>query len=107
MTYYFQHNTFPHEVGHLLGLDHVTEQSPSCKKHGPNSQGCYGVFLTDAMNIMGKGNALSLANAKPWRERIARHAPGTQPQQWGVDFASSEARLRGLLSISTQLGQAS
>jgi hypothetical protein len=102
MTYYFQHNTFPHEVGHLLGLDHITEKSASCKKHGPNSKGCYGVFLTDAMNIMGQGNALSLANAKPWRERIARHAPGTQPQQWTVDFASSEARLRGLWSLTTQ-----
>ncbi len=98
-TYSFQQHTFPHEVGHLLGLGHIANDSASCKKSGPNSDGCYGLYLEDAINIMGKGDALDLRNAEPWKKRIVRHAPSTQITQWRVDFASSEARLRGLWSL--------
>jgi hypothetical protein len=100
-TYYFQQHTFPHEVGHLLGLGHIANDSPACKKSGPNSNGCYGLYLADAMNIMGGGDALDIRNAEPWKKRIVKHAPPTQMMDWGVDFASGEARLRGLWSLKS------
>ena len=100
-TYSWQQHAFPHEVGHLLGLGHIADDSRSCKKSGPNSKGCYGLYLNDAINIMGGGDALDLKNAEPWKKRIVRHATPTQLTQWGVDFASNEARLRGLWSLNS------
>ena len=98
-TYTWQQHAFPHEVGHLLGLGHITDSSKACKKSGPNSKGCYGLYLEDSINIMGGGDALDVRNAEPWKKRVVRHAPPTQITQWRVDFASSEARLRGLWSL--------
>ncbi|HYP05377.1 MAG TPA: hypothetical protein VER03_04010, partial [Bryobacteraceae bacterium] len=100
-TYSWQQHAIPHEVGHLLGLGHIANHANTCKKSGPNSKGCYGLFLEDAMNIMGAGDALSVKNAEPWRKRIIQHAPETKINHWGVDFASPEARLRGLWSLKS------
>jgi hypothetical protein len=86
-----------HEVGHLLGLAHVSADHPACTP--VNEAKCYGTNLVDRMNIMGSGNMLDLKNAKPWLDRIAEHVKATDRADWKVDWASSEARLRGLKGL--------
>ena len=83
-----------HEVGHLLGLAHVSNDHPECT--GVHEGKCYGANLVDRMNIMGGGNMLDLKNAKPWLNRITEHVKSTERGDWKVDWASNEAQLRGL-----------
>jgi hypothetical protein len=98
-SFAFKQSTIAHEVGHLLGLGHIADHTAACKHSGPNSSRCYGLFLKESMNIMGGGDALSIKNSTPWRERITKHARPTEIPDWKVDFATSEARLRGLWSL--------
>ena len=72
-NYAWEQHALPHEVGHMLGLDHVNESASGCQAQ-PNSHICYGGDMKTALNIMGEGDALDLADAAPWLKRIARHA---------------------------------
>ena len=73
------HNTVGHEIGHLLGEEHVVclknAYLPVCSPDAdPNAQ--YGSDPndpSDAGNIMGGGNAVTLLNARPWTNAILRH----------------------------------
>jgi hypothetical protein len=106
LTYYWNYQVFPHELGHLLGLDHIAEDGAACKKAGPNTRGCYGVYLQDAINVMGRGGALDRRNAEPWKKRIVKHALGTQTTQWRVEFASLEAQTKGYWSLTAMKWEA-
>jgi hypothetical protein len=90
----WEYKTMPHEVGHLLGLPHVNQGDPACRA-APGSGICYGKDLKQKMNVMGHGGTLSLDNAKPWIERIARKHTRTDPASWKAQFASWEVQLRG------------
>ncbi|HUF69722.1 MAG TPA: hypothetical protein VMM79_13850 [Longimicrobiales bacterium] len=60
-----------HEVGHLLGLDHVDVGKPHCPASGnTNSSACYGVADTDMQAVMGAGMQFRIENAYPWREAL-------------------------------------
>lgn len=60
-----------HEVGHLLGLDHVDVGKPHCLPSGnTNASACYGVADEDKLAVMGGGMQLRAENAYPWREAI-------------------------------------
>lgn len=60
-----------HEVGHLLGLDHVDVGKPHCPATGnTNASACYGVADTDMQAVMGSGMQLRIQNAFPWREAL-------------------------------------
>jgi hypothetical protein len=60
-----------HEVGHLLGLDHVDVGKPHCPASGDTNAGdCYGVADNDMVSVMGSGMQLRLENAYPWRESL-------------------------------------
>jgi hypothetical protein len=62
-----------HEVGHLLGLDHVDVGKPHCLPSGDtNASACYGVDDKDMVSVMGSGMQLRIENAYPWREAL-RH----------------------------------
>jgi len=63
-TYAWQQHVLPHEVGHMLGLNHVNQASPACDRSA-NSPPCYGVWGSQVVNIMGGGDALDLQNAEP------------------------------------------
>lgn len=60
-----------HEVGHLLGLDHVDVGKPHCPASGDtNASQCYGVADADKVSVMGSGMKLRIENAYPWREAL-------------------------------------
>lgn len=60
-----------HEVGHLLGLDHVDVGKPHClPMTDTNASACYGVSDADKKAVMGSGMQLREENAYPWREAL-------------------------------------
>ena len=60
-----------HEVGHLLGLDHVDVGKPHCPAAGnTDAAACYGVADEDKISVMGAGMKLRVENAYPWREAL-------------------------------------
>ena len=91
-TQYTQ-NLPAHEVGHLLGLDHINGKDPLCETGGQDI--CYGSNLTERLNIMGTGSHLSLIDARPWLRRIHTHAPPTHRRDWTPGWASAAAIMRG------------
>ena len=61
-----------HEVGHLLGLDHVNAKHPQCKID-KNAEICYGGTPYERNDIMGVGWAVTGDHAKTWLKAIALH----------------------------------
>jgi hypothetical protein len=60
-----------HEVGHLLGLQHVDVGKPHClPTTDTNASACYGVADADRVSVMGSGMTLRVENAFPWREAL-------------------------------------
>lgn len=60
-----------HEVGHLLGLDHIDVGKPHCPAAGDTNAGpCYGVADNDMVSVMGSGMQRRIENAYPWRESL-------------------------------------
>jgi hypothetical protein len=60
-----------HEVGHLLGLDHVDVGQPHCPVGGDtNRQACYGHDDASLNAVMGSGMTLTPECALPWRNAI-------------------------------------
>jgi hypothetical protein len=93
----FFQTTAAHEVGHLLGLEHVANRSAACQVG--NEGACYGTNLAQRMNIMGGGNVLDLKNAKPWLDRVTQHVKDTDATDWTVRWASGEAMGRGIRGL--------
>jgi len=64
-----------HEVGHLLGLDHVDVGKPHCPASGDtNASACYGIADADMSSVMGSGMQLREEHAYPWREALRNFA---------------------------------
>jgi hypothetical protein len=64
-----------HEVGHLLGLDHVDVGKPHClPSTDTNASACYGIADNDMKAVMGSGMELREENAFPWREALRSFA---------------------------------
>lgn len=64
-----------HEVGHLLGLDHVDVGKAHCTKDSDtNATRCYGVADTDKRSVMGSGMELREEQAMPWRVALRAFA---------------------------------
>ena len=83
-----------HEVGHLLGLNHVDVGKPHCPASGnTDASACYGVSDHDMQSVMGTGMQLRPEHAYPWRESLRHFA--REEVFSAVDF-SSFARTRAL-----------
>ncbi len=64
-----------HEVGHLLGLNHVDVGKAHClPTANTNASACYGVADVDKLAVMGSGMQLRIENAYPWREALRNFA---------------------------------
>jgi hypothetical protein len=64
-----------HEVGLLLGLNHVDVGKPHCPASGDtNASACYGIADNDMRAVMGGGMELRIENAYPWRESLRNFA---------------------------------
>jgi len=63
-----------HEMGHVIGLGHVAQQSPQCIA-APNSNDdvCYGLNPYQRDDLMGYGNRVERWHAGPWRKRLPAH----------------------------------
>ena len=98
------YHVITHEVGHLIGLEHigVLKSRPYCTfaislqehgikkvtdflRRGANSQACYGELDSPdiANNVMGFGTRFEAINAQPWVYRIAMHT-NTLTTDWKV-----------------------
>lgn len=65
-----------HEVGHLLGLEHVDVGKAHCPTSGnTNAAQCYGLADADKNSVMGQGMKLLPVHASPWR-RAMRYLSG-------------------------------
>jgi len=60
-----------HEIGHLLGLNHVAVGKPGCPTSWTDAPACYGVSDYDKLSVMGQGMLLRPEHdAYPWREAL-------------------------------------
>jgi len=61
----------PHEIAHVLGLDHVAVGKPGCPASGDQgAPACYGISDYDMQSVMGRGMELRPEHAYPWRESL-------------------------------------
>ena len=84
--------TIPHEVGHLMGLEHsgIVRREAACLAEigrsglsGGNHDLCYGSTLESRRDIMGAGESLSWYDALPWRVAIEQHT-GINKHLWEI-----------------------
>lgn len=60
-----------HEIGHLLGMDHVDVGKAHCPVGSDTgADPCYGVADNDLLSVMGSGMQLRPEQAFPWRESL-------------------------------------
>jgi hypothetical protein len=64
-----------HEMGHLLGLNHVDVGKPHCLPAADtNASACYGIADVDKVSVMGSGMTLRIENVFPWRQALRTFA---------------------------------
>lgn len=84
--------THVHEVGHLLGLPHVSVGGPigigwaKCLVNvatggSSNDEVCYGVTPEEQRDVMGSGSAIRAWHAAPWQEAAGKFS-GLAKNQW-------------------------
>lgn len=82
-----------HEIGHLLGLEHVDFGKPHCPVSGDtNAPVCYGIDDKDKNSLMGAGIALRHEHANPWRRAMIQ-LTGKGNLATMSDWAASKLRI--------------
>ncbi len=72
-----------HEIGHVIGLGHVAQQSQQCiAAQDTNADICYGLNPYQSDDLMGMGHRIERWHADPWMNRIQAHVPFTL--QWAL-----------------------
>jgi hypothetical protein len=80
-----------HEIGHLLGMDHVDVGKPNCPPLNTNAAACYGIVDVDKVSVMGEGMQIRAENAMPWRKAI-RQLSGKGAVTSQTDWAAKLVR---------------
>lgn len=76
--------THYHEVGHLIGLDHVNIHGKGVRDG--NDDKAYGVTKHQMRSVMGKGSARRPSHAQPWRQAAA-DITMTKSHDWVVSLS--------------------
>jgi hypothetical protein len=72
---FYTQRTLEHELGHMLGLDHIGTVSgvSSCTPDNQAAEACYCANPNDCGDMMGMGHRVSVKDAVPWLNRIEQH----------------------------------
>lgn len=95
--------TAAHEVGHLLGLDHVNKSHPVCELDG-NDEICYGETIVQSEDMMGAGREIRAWHGRPWLyvlKKVIKHDKG-----WRVTTDPAAAGAAPPLTLIDRLGDA-
>lgn len=94
-----------HEIGHLLGLEHVDVGKPHCRVgSNTNAAACYGANDEDKRNLMGRGIALKSEHAMPWR-RAMYVLTGKGSLASNVDWAPMRLRIFPRTTLEAAAGK--